>query len=191
MADAIPGVLATDARLGPLSRLALDAHQVDLTPLLVYLVDIVDASALASLAEQFSLIGDGWSLAATEGAQRALIKGAVELHRFKGTPWAVKQVFVWLGLGEVTIEEGRGGRRRDGTQKRDGFVLRGDRTVGWAEYRVHCSRLLSVEQAEAARALLASVAPARCHLYEIDFSNAALIRSGAARRDGMYSRGSA
>lgn len=185
----LPPALASDERFKVLGQIALEAFQIDLSSLLVYLVDNVDASVLPYLAEQFSLIGDGWELASTETAQRKMIKAAVEIHQHKGTPWAVKQVFVLLGLGDVDIDEGRSGYRRDGTMRRDGFPMRGERPAHWAEYRVRCHRLLSVHQAALARKLLANIAPARCQLIEIDFSSAALIRNGFARRDGSYTRG--
>lgn len=186
----IPPALAADDRYRILAQIAIEAFQIDLTPLLVYLIDIVDVSVLPYLAEQYSLTEDIWALAVTEDAQRKMIKSAIDIHQHKGTPYAVKQVFVMLGLGDVEIDEGRSGKRRDGTWKRDGFVVRGERSAHWAEYRVRCSRLLSIQQAAMARKFLANVAPARCCLVEIDFSSAALIRNGAARRDGTYTRGS-
>lgn len=185
----LPPPLDGDARFKALSQIALEAFDIDLAPLLVYLVDIVDESVLPYLAEQLSLTGDGWELSATELAQRAVVKAAIQIHQRKGTPWAVRQVFALLGLGEVEILEGRGGFVRDGTVRRDGYPVRSDRSVRWAEYRVRLDRLLTVQQANAARQLLAHVAPARCLLVDIDFSSAALIRNGFAVRDGSYSRG--
>ncbi|WP_114153969.1 phage tail protein [Chromobacterium haemolyticum] len=186
----LPAVLAGDERFAALADLwAKRLAAIDPQAVLVRWIDHVDASLLPILAEEYSLIDDGWELAETEQAQRAMLKGAIRLHRIKGTPAAIKEVFRMLGLGEVVIEEGRSGRRRDGTFKRDGFVIRGARQDHWAEYRIKCSRQLSIKQAAAARRLLASVAPARCHLVEINFTDAALIRNGFARRDEAYSRG--
>lgn len=187
----LPAVLASDERFALLASIWAERLQaIDPQDVLVRWIDHVDVSLLPILAEEYSLIDDGWELAETEQAQRAMLKGAIRLHRIKGTPAAIREVFRMLGLGEVVIEEGRSGRRRDGTFRRDGFVVRGERQDHWAEYRIKCMRQLSIRQAEAARRLLASVAPARCHLYEINFSDAALIRNGFARRDGTYTRGS-
>ncbi|GHD59850.1 phage tail protein I [Jeongeupia chitinilytica] len=133
---------------------------------------------------------DRFDAAQTEAQQRALIASSIEVHRHKGTVAAVRQVFRDMGLGEIEIEEGRGGYLRDGRQRRDGFAMRGDGRTEWAVYRIKCFNLLSVAQAEEARQLLASIAPARSHLYGIDFSSAALVRNGYARRDGNYTRGS-
>ncbi|EJV9590242.1 phage tail protein I, partial [Salmonella enterica subsp. enterica serovar Infantis] len=50
----LPPPLASDERFSVLANIAAERFaQIDLTALLVYLVDIVDASALPSLAGQF------------------------------------------------------------------------------------------------------------------------------------------
>ncbi len=67
--------------------------------LLVYLVDKVDASALPHLAEQFHIMGnEGWLYATTEQEKRNLIKNAIELHRYKGTKYALRKVLEILNL---------------------------------------------------------------------------------------------
>nr|BDD43905.1 hypothetical protein 3 [bacterium] len=67
--------------------------------LLVYLVDNVDASALPLLAEQFHILGnEGWLYATTEQEKRDLIKNAIELHRYKGTKYALRKVLEILNL---------------------------------------------------------------------------------------------
>lgn len=77
---------------------------VPLDQLLVYLVDNITETALPHLAEQFSVTGyDGWALTLGDTDRRSLIKRAIEIHRRKGTPWAVQQVFVALGFnGSIT-----------------------------------------------------------------------------------------
>lgn len=69
---------------------------LDLTPLLIYIIDNVHASALPHLAWQFHI--EGWELAETEEEKRALIKKAIELHRYKGTKWAVENAIKVLGI---------------------------------------------------------------------------------------------
>ena len=77
MGSVIPSVLARDPRFGPLAQLAVEAHQVDLSRLLVYLIDLVQSEALPHLADQFHVLGlEGWNAALTEEARRALIKSA-------------------------------------------------------------------------------------------------------------------
>lgn len=80
--------------------------ELELDNLLVYLIDTVDAQALPYLAEQFDVLGyKGMRLAQTEADQRAIIKKSIELHRFKGTLWAVEESLRSIGYGDVTIEE--------------------------------------------------------------------------------------
>ncbi|MDI1471939.1 putative phage tail fiber protein [Thermodesulfovibrio sp. N1] len=75
---------------------------IDLTPLLIYIIDHVDSSALPHLAWQFHI--EGWELAETDKEKRTLIKRAIELHRYKGTPWAVKEAIKACGY-EADISE--------------------------------------------------------------------------------------
>lgn len=140
--------------------------QLDLSPLLVYRIDSVPASALAFLAWQFDIVSPLWqavapvigsvdaitnvdeltdidtlteadSLVAGQQAsaiasQRALIKIAIQLHRSRGTPWAVKNGLGTLGWEGVSLAEGQaswGGTQYPADQ-------------GWALFRV----LIQLEQ---------------------------------------------
>ncbi|ASG90107.1 phage tail protein I [Salmonella enterica subsp. salamae] len=96
----LPPPLASDERFSILANIAAERFaQLDMTTLLVYLVDVVDASALPSLAEQFHVQGlEGWLFASNEQEKRELIKQAIELHKYKGTPWAVRRVLEILSL---------------------------------------------------------------------------------------------
>lgn len=84
-------------------------RQLDLVPLevlLVYLVDKVPAAALPLLASQFDVLGyKGMRLATTEQDQRNLIKRAIELHRYKGTVWAVEEALKSIGFTDILIVE--------------------------------------------------------------------------------------
>ena len=93
---------------------------LDLSVLLVNLVDKVEASALAWLGKQFSLFGDGWELAKDETAHRELIKTAIEIHRYKGTPWAIRQALAVLGFSDAVLIEHSGYRSHDGGFRHDG-----------------------------------------------------------------------
>lgn len=80
--------------------------EVDLGKLLVYSIDNVDADALPALAKQFDVLGyKGMRLAQTEQDQRNLIKRAIELHRYKGTIWAVKEAMKAVGFKDLTLIE--------------------------------------------------------------------------------------
>lgn len=82
-----------------MDNLALDA-------ILVYLIDNVDVSVLPYLAQQFDVTGyGGYRLAVTDDQKRTLIKQAIELHRYKGTVWAVKQAMSNVGFPDAVLEE--------------------------------------------------------------------------------------
>ena len=184
--------LRNDATMQAMESLIRRLLDQEVAAVVVMDVDNLPASAIQHMAEQLSILDEpAWELVETDSARRNLLKRAFELHRFKGTLYATRLVFSMLGLGDVQILEGRGGKIRDGTYIRNGYVVRGDASEQWAVYRVICSRLLTLKQAAVARRMLAYIAPARCALYDIDFSGAALIRNGYAKRDGTYSRGSA
>ncbi|MFT8211441.1 MAG: phage tail protein I, partial [Symbiopectobacterium sp.] len=96
----LPPPLEGDISLRALGRLAARLDSIDLGVLMVYLVDIVDSFALPWLGEQFSLTGDnGWELAESDDVRRTLIKSAIELHRYKGTPWSIREIIRRFGFG--------------------------------------------------------------------------------------------
>jgi len=83
--------LQGDARMEALARLTARLSALPAAVPIVNLFDLVDPSALASLGEQFHVLGlEGWNAAATDVARRDLLKRAIELHRHKGTAWAVR-----------------------------------------------------------------------------------------------------
>lgn len=107
---------------------------IDLTPLLVYLIDTTDADALPFLAEQFHVMGwEGWALTTNDTERRELIKKAIELHRYKGTRWAIKNGLKSVGYGDTEIIE-HVGVEYDGSYTHNGakFYVGGN----WATFRV-------------------------------------------------------
>lgn len=79
---------------------------LQLDRLLVYIIDNVDADAIPYLADQFDVLGyKGFKLASNETEQREIIKRAIELHRYKGTLWAVREALTSIGFGDAVIEE--------------------------------------------------------------------------------------
>ncbi|WP_322080226.1 phage tail protein I [Burkholderia cenocepacia] len=191
MADLLPPVLAKDKRFKVLAQLVERLDNVDLSPLLVYLIDGVAPSALPFLADQFSVMGeDGWNLAESDDAKRALIKGAIELHRYKGTPWAVREVIRRLGLGEVELVEGISRVHYDGKRRYNGWMVHGDLGL-WAVYRVILlDRAITNDQAALLRATLDAFAPARCVLASLEYRGVPVRYNGAAHYDAQYNHGS-
>lgn len=78
--------------------------EIDISKLLIYLIDTTDASLLPYFAEQFDVLGyKGFKLAQTEADQREIIKRAIELHRYKGTEWAVKEALKSIGFSDIEL----------------------------------------------------------------------------------------
>ena len=107
---------------------------LEVEKVLIYLIDTVDVDALQPLAEQFDLLGyRGWKLAKTEADKRALIKRAIELHRYKGTPYSIKESLKSVGFFNTVIQE-RIGNLYDGVATYNGLVNHG--AGNWATFRV-------------------------------------------------------
>ncbi len=180
MADQeLPPALASDERFSILCGLLQESlGGIDINAMLVYLVDLMKPSILSHLADQFSLMDEvAWLLAESDDAKRNLIKSAAELHRFKGTPWAIREVFRVLGFGEIRIDEGVS-------------PAAGSDPV-WSLYRVALlERVITNEQAAMLRRLLLTVAPARCRLVALDYQAVPLRYNGLANYDGQYNHGS-
>ena len=78
---------------------------LNLTPVLIYLIGNVEASALPYLAEQFHILGnEGWLFAVSDTEKRALIKNAVQIHKYKGTKYALEKVLDVLNLNGKIFE---------------------------------------------------------------------------------------
>lgn len=96
--------------------------QIEIEQLLVYVIDTVTSTALSYLAEQFDVAGEkGWRLATTDEARRKLIKNAIELKRYIGTVWAVKEAMKFVGFADAILDEG---------------VDDGDPLHDWAKFRI-------------------------------------------------------
>ena len=185
----LPPPLEGDISLRTLGRLAGRLDNIDLSVLMVFLVDIVDSSALPWLGEQFSLSGDGWELAESDDVRRMLIKAAIELHRYKGTPWSIREVIRRFGVGEVDLIEGTGRLSYDGNRSYNGLFVHGD-AAAWAVYRVILKQPITNDQAAMLRQTLAAFAPARCHLASLEYQSVAIRYNNTAIHDGSYNHGS-
>ena len=189
MVDAVPPILAQDPTFGPLAQLTERLTGLDMTRLLIYLVDLVEDDALPYLGEQFHIMGgEGWDFAADDTARRALIKSAIELHRYKGTPWAIREVIRRLGFGEIGLIEGLAAKTYDGQSRYMGWQVYGDPTQ-WACYRVIFNQPITRDQADQLRAILPLFAPARCHLVGLHYSEAAHRYNAKTSFNGDYTRG--
>ncbi len=192
--------------------------QIDLTPLLVYMIDNVDASALPHLIEQFHVAGnEGGRLAENETLKRALLKRAIDIHRMKGTPAGLRQALTEIGFGgketsylrdrlyrgiydrqerqvyskeeeNLTIIERSGDIRYDGDVKYDG-IYNYSTIGGWAEYTLVVLRPITNDQAALIQAFCREFAPARCHLRAIKWIRVVLRYNAVADYDAIYNHG--
>lgn len=155
------------------------------------LVDVVPELLLPWQADEKRLTGvNGWNLAITDNQKRALIKGAIELHSYKGTPWSIREIIRRLGYGEILIETGLGNIRYDGQANHDAHYFYGDRKK-WSLYRVTIQATLSNEEARFIRNVLRYFAPAHCSLLTLDYTQASLFYDGQANYDATYNHGEA
>jgi phage tail P2-like protein len=97
-------------------------NAVEIEAVLIYIIDTVSASALPILANQFDVEGfRGYGLATTDEQRRAIIKQAIELKRYMGTVWAIKQAMVAVGYTDAVLIEG---------------VDTGDVATDWARFKI-------------------------------------------------------
>lgn len=150
--------------------------------------DTCPALHLAWLA--WALGCDEWDDAWSEEAKRATIRDAVLVQRRKGSIWSIRRVLANAGYGQAELVEGLYGRLYDGSALYNGFDTYGEANQ-WATYRAVLERPISNAQAVQVRRLLEYTAPARCHLIEFVFTEAANTYNGAIHYDGAYNYGTA
>ncbi|MCA0905133.1 phage tail protein I [Ruegeria marisrubri] len=138
------------------------------------------------LAWAFSV--DKWDANWSEDAKRAAIAASVEVHRRKGTIGAVKRALAAAGYGAATVIERENWETHDATYKHDGSITY-SAPDHWAEYRVQLTRPITIEQANQVRAILADVAPARCLLKALDFTEALNNYDARITYDGQFTHG--
>lgn len=187
----------TDARLLPPNRSALESALAAVSTLaldttgLRHLWHARDCLAEALPWLSWTLTVEGWSDARSDDARRAVILDSINIHRRKGTPWAIRALIRALGFGEVTIIERIGGVTHNGAVSRNGEYPRAPLSATWATYRIVLERPITNQQAARIRALLPAVAPARCVCLGLRYAAVVHSHNGAMRRDGSFNRGSA
>ncbi|MBK5910129.1 phage tail protein I [Rhodothalassium salexigens] len=118
----------------------------------------VPASHLPYLAWALS-VSEAWQFARTEAERRALTAAALDLHRHKGTPWAVKHILGELGFADAQILEpwDTGGPPHT--------------------FKVRVSgRLASAQDHDRLVGLVTAVKPARSHLVGVQVARTATAR---------------
>lgn len=119
LADSISGI----PHLAAFDKVAQTRmSDIEIDSLLVYIIDTVDASALPVLARQFDVEGfRGYGMATTDEQRRTIIKQAIELKRYRGTVWAIKQAMISVGYTDAVLIEG---------------VDTGDPDTDWARFKI-------------------------------------------------------
>lgn len=133
---------------------------------------------------------DVWDANWSEATQRQAVRGAIDVHRRKGTPWAIRRALENAGYGDAVLQEGDATQMHDGTLDHHGEAQYiGD--LDWANYRVMLAQPITNAQAAQVRQIMGFVAPVRCHLVGLVFTEIANIHNASARYDGTYNHGTA
>lgn len=142
---------------------------LELEKLLIYVIDLVDEDALYPLAVQFDVMGvGGWELCTTVEEKRTLVKRAIELHRYKGTPYGIKRALESVGFPGSLIVEGFG-EIYDGDADFDGSIYYSKNN--WANFRVIVNlgndKGISAEQTFLLERVIKEYKNVRSHLVDI------------------------
>lgn len=135
----------------------------DLSPFMAYLVDICAPEALPYLADQFDVDGlQGFAMADDLEQKRDIIKRSISLHKYIGTPWAIREACRTVGFPVIVLEEGV-------TAVRGGEATAED----WARFRVLVdpdnSRPINSELSQKVRTFIEFYKNERSHLVDFGF----------------------
>lgn len=179
-------IIEQEVKYKALADLSLPLSHLDTSKIMTTLVELLDDAFIPLLAEKWSVTGyDGEFLAESDGSKRGLIKAAIELHRYKGTPWAIREVLRRLGFGEVEIDEGLKARTYD--HKLVQSIPLSDK---WAYYAIRLNQPITNEQGQHLRKILRNFAPARCTLAVLDYKSVSVRYNNKIRYNGNYNHGS-
>lgn len=215
----LPPLLLPDPASQAWAEASARLQELDLAPLLVYLVDQAPAALLPLLADQFRTPPVLWALADTEVERRQLVKRSLAINKKKGTPWAIREAIKACGFTDAQITERLTPTLRNGTVRRNRAIQRyGPSANLWAHYRVLVdlgnSKGLDAGKAALLRQAVEAMAPLRSVLQSLRFGatvvssagvddaialvvrqgfsdsvGGLLARSGTARRNGSVRRG--
>nr|DAW49121.1 MAG TPA: tail protein [Caudoviricetes sp.] len=179
-------VIERETKYKTLADLSGRMNALDKSKVMTTLVELLDDEFIPLLAEKWSVTGyDGSFLAESDQSKRGLIKAAIELHRYKGTPWSIREVLRRLGFGEIEIDEGLKARTYEHK-----FVQTIPLSDKWAYYAIRLNQPITNDQAQQLRKILRNFAPARCTLAVLDYKSVPLRYNNKARYNGSYNHGS-
>lgn len=179
-------VIERETKYKTLADLSARMRDLDKSKVMTTLVELLDDEFIPLLAEKWSVTGyDGAFLAESDNSKRSLIKVAIELHRYKGTPWSIREVLRRLGFGEIEIDEGLKARTYEHK-----FVQTIPLSDKWAYYAIRLNQPITNDQAQQLRKILRNFTPARCTLAVLDYKSVPLRYNNKARYNGSYNHGS-
>jgi hypothetical protein len=171
MVDTLLPPSIRDDRFRAMERIINRLGMLPIETVLVKNIDDVDPSALIHLAEEFNVLGRrGWALCETDEQKRNLIKRAIALHRYAGTPWAILSALEAVGFPDAEIDENPPATY-NGAIAYDGFDDYGGRLWGGFKVFLDISQrpLLASAQLRLIRDLILEWKNARSHLVGIGF----------------------
>lgn len=182
-----PVIIAASDKFVALCELGKRLNLTQKRQIMTTLVELLPDEVMPLLAEKWSMTGyDGMFVADTAQSKSALINNAVQLHRYKGTPYSIREVMRKLGYGEIEIDEGLILRDYSSNQS----VAAIPAAEKWAYYGIKLSKPITRDQAEEIKKVLRSYAPARCVLGILDYKSAPLLYNNKATYNGAYNHGS-
>ena len=154
---------------------------LDLTSLLIYLIDTVDVSALPFLADQFDVDGlKGFGLAQTVQQRRQVVAEAIDLVKLRGTVAGIKRGLEAIGYPNSGVQE-RIGVLHNGVWLRDGTRTHG--SDNWATFAVWVNNNLETPtpgELDLIRQMIEIYKNARSLLVQLVFAAAIYSISGEA-----------
>ena len=170
-------VIERETKYKTLADLSERMNALDKSKVMTTLVELLDDEFISLLAEKWSVTGyDGAFLAENDHSKRSLIKVAIELHRYKGTPWSIGEIYIDEGLKARTYEHS--------------VVQTIPLSDKWAYYAIRLNQPITNDQAQQLRKILRNFAPARCTLAVLDYKSVPLRYNNKARYNGSYNHGS-
>ena len=162
---------ATDLDLG--IRLVWDAQKapMDFLPFLAW-------------AESVDLWDDKWS----EEDKRNVTDTSVDIHRHKGTPYAIRQALRAAGYGEVEIFEGLDAKYYDGSVTYGGTHFYSF-YEHWAWFTVVLTEPVTIAQAQQIIRIINLSKRESMHLHELRYDEALHLYDGAILYDGSFTHG--
>lgn len=134
----------------------------------------------------YSVSVDEWDNIWTANRKRAVILAAPDIHRKKGTPYAIRTALTSVGQPDAHLIERSSFIRCDGS-----VTCNGEHTCGgdWATFRVVLYQPITIADAYRMKSLIDGSRRNSVHLVSIDFPAAGFKCDGSITSDGTVTCG--